>query len=388
MSADFLAPLARLVTTADAIEGRRDLFAAEEPLDHIAARVAETAVAAIPNADAISITVLTWPDARTAASTHECALELDHHQYASGRGPCLEAAWQRTPVRAVIGEEHQRWPEFVEAAQREGIRASLSVPLLIAGLDKEQELVGSLNIYSHIESRIRSVRRCTDAPVHRCSRASDQQRRPLAELQRNVTQLEKGTPLAFRHRHGQRRSNSAARLRPGRGVRQTGGRIPKAQHQLRDVAVEMLDRMQASGHSVGLARIAPAGVFRSYGLIRGRRGHPSAIIANRHVHSRFRGATPVSCTLSGTQRNGADTATSVWRPASAGNVAELHRDSCLGRWSDLRQQHKFLAGDAALDHGLIVDHRWPSSDGVQDARTGRRPVGTDSTDSAVPDDPS
>jgi len=149
MSVDLLAPLARLVTTAEAIEGLRDLFAAEEPLDVIAARVAETAVAAIPHADAVSITVLSWPDARTAASTHEHALELDQHQYASGRGPCLEAAWQRTPLRAVISEEHHRWPEFVEAAQRAGIRASLSVPLLIAGLDKEQELVGSLNIYSY-----------------------------------------------------------------------------------------------------------------------------------------------------------------------------------------------------------------------------------------------
>jgi GAF domain-containing protein len=149
MSVDLLAPLARLVTTAEAIEGLRDLFAAEEPLDVISARVAETAVVAIPHADAVSITVLSWPDARTAASTHEHALELDQHQYASGRGPCLEAALQRTPLRAVISEEHHRWPEFVEAAQRAGIRASLSVPLLIAGLDKEQELVGSLNIYSY-----------------------------------------------------------------------------------------------------------------------------------------------------------------------------------------------------------------------------------------------
>ena len=39
MSVDLLAPLARLVTTAEAIEGLRDLFAAEEPLDVIAARV-------------------------------------------------------------------------------------------------------------------------------------------------------------------------------------------------------------------------------------------------------------------------------------------------------------------------------------------------------------
>src|SRR4029077_18506507 len=120
MSVDLLAPLARLATTAEAIEGLRDLFAAEEPLDDIAARVAETAVAAIPNADAVSITVLSWPDARTAASTHEQALQLDHQQYASGRGPCLEAAWQRVPVRAVIGEAHQRWPDSLRPRSESG----------------------------------------------------------------------------------------------------------------------------------------------------------------------------------------------------------------------------------------------------------------------------
>jgi GAF domain-containing protein len=153
MSADLVAPLARLVTTAEAIDGLRDLFAAEEPMNDVARRVAKTAVAAIPHADVVSITVLSWPDdATTAACTHEQARDLDHQQYVSGRGPCLEAAWHGTPLRAVIDDERQRWPEFVEAAQRQGIRASLSVPLLIAGVESEQELVGSLNIYSHTET--------------------------------------------------------------------------------------------------------------------------------------------------------------------------------------------------------------------------------------------
>jgi hypothetical protein len=79
-------PLARLVTTAGAIEGLRNLFAAEEPLDLIAARVAKTAVAAIPHADAVSITVLNWPGAHTAASTDTRATDLDSQQYASGPG--------------------------------------------------------------------------------------------------------------------------------------------------------------------------------------------------------------------------------------------------------------------------------------------------------------
>jgi hypothetical protein len=151
MSADLAAPLAKLITTAEAVEGLRDLFAAEESLDVVARRVADTALAAIPGADVISITVLSWPDdARTAAHTHDLALDLDHQQYASARGPCLEAAQSGTPLRAIIGgEERERWPEFDEAAQRQGIHTSLSVPLLITGIDNEQELVGSLNIYSH-----------------------------------------------------------------------------------------------------------------------------------------------------------------------------------------------------------------------------------------------
>src|ERR1700721_3557429 len=129
MSAELYAPLARLVTTAEAVEGLRDLFAAGEELHVVGRRGAETAVAAIPHADVVSITVLSWPNARTAACTDQQALELDDQQYASGHGPCLEAALMRTPLRAIIDKEHKRWPEFVEAAQHLGIPASLSVPL-------------------------------------------------------------------------------------------------------------------------------------------------------------------------------------------------------------------------------------------------------------------
>ncbi len=213
MTADLSAPLARLISTAEAIEGLRDLFAAEEPLDVIAARVAETAVAAIPHADAVSITVLSWPDARTAASTHEQALELDHQQYASGRGPCLEAAWQRMPVRAVIGEEYLRWPEFVEAAQRAGDPREF----VGSAADRRRgSRAGTRRLAQHIQphrNRIRSVRCRTHARLHRRCRSSDQQRRPLAELPRNSHPARDGAPVALRHRHGQRRSHSPARLR-------------------------------------------------------------------------------------------------------------------------------------------------------------------------------
>jgi GAF domain-containing protein len=246
MCADLLAPLARLISTADAIDRLRDLFAAEEPLDDIASRVAETAAAAIAYADAVSITVLSWPDARTAAATDEQALELDHQQYASGRGPCLEAAWQRIPLRAVISEEHQRWPEFVAAAQRAGIRASLSVPLLIAGLDKEQELVGSLNIYSRTASafdpfdaelmRLYSVaagQAISNAGRWQNSRDTVTQLE-TALLSRSDIDMAKGALIAL---HG---------YDPGEAFAKLVDESQRRNIKLRDVALEMLDRMMTS----------------------------------------------------------------------------------------------------------------------------------------------
>ena len=80
------------MTTAEAVEGLRDLFAAEEPLEAVAKRVAETAVAAVPHADFVSITCCRGPRRAPRRAPMSKALGLDHQQYASGRGPCLEAA--------------------------------------------------------------------------------------------------------------------------------------------------------------------------------------------------------------------------------------------------------------------------------------------------------
>jgi transcriptional regulator with GAF, ATPase, and Fis domain len=142
--------LDRLVSTSEAVELLTQFFALEEPLDDALSWVARTAAGAIPDADAVTITVLADPKARTAAHTEERILHLDLVQYSSGRGPCLETAQCRTPVRVVTEDEQQRWPEFVEAARAEGVLASLSVPLIVDPVDPQQdgELVGALNIYS------------------------------------------------------------------------------------------------------------------------------------------------------------------------------------------------------------------------------------------------
>lgn len=247
-AADLSGPLARLLTAAQAIDGLHDLFAAEEPLDDVAGRVAETAVAAIPHADIVSITVLSWPNSRTAACTDDEALDLDNQQYATGQGPCLEAALQRTALRAVIDDEQQRWPEFVEAAQRVGIRASLSVPLLIAGVGNEQELVGSLNIYSHTATAfdqfdVELMRLYSVAAGQAISNSSRWQkcRETVNQLEsalvsRSDIDMAKGALIAL---HGCDAGEAFAKLRDESQRRNI---------KLREVASEQLNRLQMTAY--------------------------------------------------------------------------------------------------------------------------------------------
>lgn len=191
--------LARLSTTAEAIESLHELFAAEEPLDEVLTRIALTAVDATSDADAVSITVLAGAGGgdppRTAAYTDEQVLRLDHEQYSSGRGPCLEAAQRQAPVRVEVTSATQRWPEFVSAAQGEGVRASLSVPLLIDLADRSgQELVGSLNIYSRnasafdsFDEKLMSLFTIAASQAITNSRRWQQSRETVAQLERALT---------------------------------------------------------------------------------------------------------------------------------------------------------------------------------------------------------
>ncbi|ORA29896.1 GAF and ANTAR domain-containing protein [Mycobacterium aquaticum] len=142
-------PLRRLDATSEAIADLRGILAGEEPLDDVLARVAQTAARAIPDADAVSITVFNGDTRRTPVCTDERIIGLDHLQQESGRGPCVEAAQRRIPVRMEISGD-TRWPEFSEAAEQLRIQAILSVPLLIG--DDDVELLGSLNVYSYTVS--------------------------------------------------------------------------------------------------------------------------------------------------------------------------------------------------------------------------------------------
>ena len=67
--------------------------------------------------------------------------------------PGADRAWKPPTAADPCGSPWtpnlQRWPEFVEAARRRGVRASLSLPLIVESADTAPELVGSVNVYSY-----------------------------------------------------------------------------------------------------------------------------------------------------------------------------------------------------------------------------------------------
>lgn len=142
--------VARLDEATEALTELHDAFTGEESIEDALQRVAHTAARAVPDADVVTVSVVTDEKTYTVAATDETLVVLDQTQYDAGRGPCLESAHELTPVRAVIGEHRAQWPEFEAAAEAAGVRAHLSVPVVLpASNNAEARHIGTLNIYSY-----------------------------------------------------------------------------------------------------------------------------------------------------------------------------------------------------------------------------------------------
>jgi GAF domain-containing protein len=82
----------------------------------------------------------------TAVFTDIDSPEIDQAQYASGRGPCLEA-FKTGSVRLIDSTRaDQRWPEFNESCLDHGILSTLSLPL-----SQGSNHFGAMNMYSRTE---------------------------------------------------------------------------------------------------------------------------------------------------------------------------------------------------------------------------------------------
>ena len=82
----------------------------------------------------------------TVAATTERVVAVDHHQYQTGQGPCLDAKTYGQWFYVESLAEETRWPAFVPLAMEHGIGSILSSPH--KAHDRSQ---GSLNLYASVE---------------------------------------------------------------------------------------------------------------------------------------------------------------------------------------------------------------------------------------------
>jgi anti-anti-sigma factor len=103
--------------------------------------------AVIHGADGASITLPTDGEFKTVAASNDTVLDMDHDQYETGEGPCLDAA--RTGLRhlATSLDDETRWPSFVPRAKARGISSILSTPVMAGDTP-----LGALNLYSRSRS--------------------------------------------------------------------------------------------------------------------------------------------------------------------------------------------------------------------------------------------
>jgi hypothetical protein len=118
-------------------------------VDRVLQRITVAARYLVPGADLVSIT-LRQPDGEyyTPANTEAEAIELDHVQYETGQGPCLDAADPQGPAFAHSGDlsTESAWPVFARQAAEHGYASILSTALITTR--DQPPFTGALNIYS------------------------------------------------------------------------------------------------------------------------------------------------------------------------------------------------------------------------------------------------
>lgn len=119
------------------------LVYADRPLADTLERVSVLASQALNEAPEVSLTLLEGERAWTAASSGPVALQLDEQQYDIGSGPCLDAALYGETIKVTMNSPDQPYPDFRQAAQREGVTHTMSI-----GLSTGDQVMGAMNIYN------------------------------------------------------------------------------------------------------------------------------------------------------------------------------------------------------------------------------------------------
>jgi anti-anti-sigma factor len=115
----------------------------QDVVDAVLRLVVALARATVGGADGASVTLRRHGRLATVAASDQTILDMDTEQYATGEGPCVDAAMAGRWFHAESLDKETRWPAFTPKARALGISAILSSPLLA-----RERPMGALNIYS------------------------------------------------------------------------------------------------------------------------------------------------------------------------------------------------------------------------------------------------
>jgi GAF domain-containing protein len=120
-------------------------------LDETLQTITEVARRSIPGFDNVGITVIDGSGKIvTRTASDPLVNTLDELQYTLEEGPCVETLRGSPIVTAAHVRHDQRWPRYVPAAARHGLRSQLAVALSPDG----DGVVGGLNLYSTVADDI------------------------------------------------------------------------------------------------------------------------------------------------------------------------------------------------------------------------------------------
>ena len=113
--------------------------------------IVEAARRSMPAIDHVSVTIADRSGGLgTMAGTGRLVLDLDDLQYALAEGPCVHAVRSDPVVVVEHARREQRWPRYIPAAVRAGLRSQVGLRLYVA----PDESLGSFNLYSTTSSTI------------------------------------------------------------------------------------------------------------------------------------------------------------------------------------------------------------------------------------------
>jgi GAF domain-containing protein len=124
-----------------------ELLLTEKSLSADLQRTVEIAVALVEGCDAGTVSVIVEGTPRTLAVSDHAVLRIDLAQYEAGDGPCLDAADRGGAVDVRFWPNDERYPHAAAAAERQGVTAVQSHPVVLHGRP-----IGSLNLYSREEN--------------------------------------------------------------------------------------------------------------------------------------------------------------------------------------------------------------------------------------------